>query len=49
MKIEQLEKRINEYKTSIQTVKEKRVLWHTKIKTQIIQTLKKVKNSYPIG
>ena len=45
MKIEHLEERINEYKTSIQTVIEKRILWDTKIKTQIFQTLKKVENT----
>ncbi|NCT17886.1 MAG: hypothetical protein COZ75_01180 [Flavobacteriaceae bacterium CG_4_8_14_3_um_filter_34_10] len=49
MKIEHLEERINEYKTSIQTVIEKRILWDTKIKTQIFQTLKKVENTYLVG
>ncbi|PKP25364.1 MAG: hypothetical protein CVU03_08410 [Bacteroidetes bacterium HGW-Bacteroidetes-2] len=49
MKIEHLEERINEYKNSVQTVLDKRILWDTKTRIQIIQSLKKAENTYQVG
>lgn len=49
MKIEHLEERINDYKTSIKTVVDKKTIWQTKTKALIIDTLKNVCNNYDIG
>lgn len=49
MKIEHLDERVNEYKNSITTVVEKRLLWKNKTKKLIVNTLKKAEEKYPIG
>ncbi len=49
MKIEHLDERVNEYKNSIKTVVEKRLLWKKTTKKLIVNTLKKVESNYPIG
>ncbi len=49
MKIEHLEERVNEYKNSIKTVVEKRILWNTQIKFLIIKVLKDAEKTYNIG
>lgn len=49
MKIEHLEERINEYKNSIKTVVEKRILWNTEIKFLITKVLKDAEKTYNIG
>lgn len=49
MKIEHLEKRVNDYKASIKTVVEKKILWKTKTRNLLLKTLKKVANQYDIG
>ena len=49
MKIEHLEERINDYKTSIKTVVDKKILWSTKTKSLIIKTLQTAAKQYDIG
>lgn len=49
MKIEHLEERVNEYKNSIHTVVNKRILWETEVKNLIIEVLNKVEGKYEIG
>lgn len=49
MKIEHLEERVNEYKNSIKTVIEKRILWETQIKILITRVLKDAEKTYNIG
>lgn len=49
MKIDHLEERVNEYKNSIKTVFEKRMLWKNNIKNLIMNTLKIAEAKYPIG
>ncbi len=49
MKIEHLEERVNEYKNSIKTIVEKRLLWKNTTKKLIVNTLKKAESNYPIG
>ncbi|MDY2587919.1 hypothetical protein [Winogradskyella aquimaris] len=49
MKIEHLEERINDYKTSIKTVVDKKTIWQTKTKDLISKTLKNVCKTYAIG
>lgn len=49
MKIEHLEERINDYKTSIKTVVDKKTIWQTKTKDLISETLKNVCKTYAIG
>ncbi|MCR9182298.1 MAG: hypothetical protein NXH73_05175 [Flavobacteriaceae bacterium] len=49
MKIEHLDERVNEYKNSIKTVVEKRLLWKNTTKKLIVNTLKKAEVKYPIG
>ena len=49
MKIEHLEEHINDYKTSIETVVEKKTLWETKTKAVISKILKQVAKTYKIG
>lgn len=49
MKIEHLDERVNEYKNSIKTIVEKRLLWKNKTKKLIVNTLKKAEEKYPIG
>ncbi|MDJ0646864.1 MAG: hypothetical protein QNJ57_12855 [Flavobacteriaceae bacterium] len=49
MKIEHLQERINDYKTSIETVVEKKMLWKTNVKPLLIKTLKSVVANYDIG
>lgn len=49
MKIEHLEERINDYKTSIKTVVDKKTIWQTKTKDLISQTLKTICDTYAIG
>ena len=49
MKIEHLEERINDYKTSIKTVVDKKTIWQIKTKDLISETLKNVCKTYAIG
>ena len=49
MKIEHLEEHIVDYKTSIETVVEKKILWETKTKAFISKLLKRIAKSYKIG
>ncbi|MBZ9730970.1 hypothetical protein LB467_14845 [Salegentibacter sp. JZCK2] len=49
MKMEHLEERINEYKSSIKTVVNKRITWENKTKELIITTLKKAESAYSVG
>lgn len=49
MKIEHLEEHINDYKTSIETVVEKKILWETKTKAFISKLLKRIAKTYKIG
>jgi hypothetical protein len=49
MKIEHLEERINDYKTSIKTVVDKKTIWQTKTKDLISETLKNICKTYAIG
>ncbi|WP_299215404.1 hypothetical protein [uncultured Aquimarina sp.] len=49
MKIEHLEERVNDYRTSIKTVVDKRLLWKTKTKTLLLKTLKTIVKLYDIG
>jgi len=49
MKLEHLEERIQEYKNSIQTVVEKRILWNGTTRELIINVFKKAEELYNIG
>ncbi|REE81619.1 hypothetical protein BX611_1154 [Lutibacter oceani] len=49
MKIIQLKKHISEYKNSIKTVVEKKILWEKKTKKLLISTLNKIVSTYNIG
>ncbi len=49
MKIEHLEERINDYKESIKTVVDKKILWDTETRNLIINTLKETSKHYNIG
>ncbi|MDR9457442.1 MAG: hypothetical protein RI572_08530 [Salegentibacter sp.] len=49
MKIEHLEERINEYKTSIHTLLNKRILWETEVKDLINKVLSEAEEKYEIG
>jgi len=49
MKIEHLEEHINDYKTSIEAVVEKKILWQTKTKTLIAKLLKRIAETYNLG
>lgn len=49
MKIEHLQERINDYKTSIETVVEKKVLWETDVRPLILKTLNEIVQKYNIG
>jgi hypothetical protein len=49
MKIEHLEERIADYKTSIETVVEKKTLWKTTLKGLIRDTLNTIVGRYNIG
>ena len=49
MKIEHLEERINDYKSSIETVVEKKILWKRKTKNLLLKTLRSIVNKYDIG
>ena len=49
MKIEHLEEHIKDYKTSIEAVVEKKILWETKTKTLISKILKRTAEAYKIG
>lgn len=49
MKIQHLEERVNDYKESIKTVVDKKILWETKIKKLIIRTLNNISQQYAIG
>jgi hypothetical protein len=49
MKIDHLEERVTDYKESIKTVVDKKILWDKKVKPLIANTLKTVAEKYPIG
>ncbi|SEL07079.1 hypothetical protein SAMN04487910_1623 [Aquimarina amphilecti] len=49
MKIEHLEEHVNDYRSSIKTVVDKRLLWKTKTKNLLIKTLKTIVKLYDIG
>jgi len=49
MKIEHLEEHVNDYKTSIRTVVDKKTIWQTKTKYLIKKTLNSICNQYAIG
>jgi hypothetical protein len=49
MKIEHLEERIADYKTSIETVVEKKTLWKTRLKGLIRDTFNTIVSRYDIG
>lgn len=49
MKIDHLEKRVNEYENSIKTVVQKRILWNMEIKILIVEILKSAEETYKIG
>lgn len=49
MKVEHLEERIKDYKASIKTVVEKKILWETKTKNLLLKTLKSIVKKYDIG
>ena len=49
MKVEQLKEHINDYKISIETVVEKKILWKTKTKNLIQSTLNSIVEHYDIG
>ncbi|MCD2259603.1 hypothetical protein [Psychroserpens luteolus] len=49
MKIEHLEERVIDYKNSIKTVVDKKILWETKTKALISNTLKAICKQYDIG
>ena len=49
MEIEHLKERISDYKVSIETVVEKKILWKTKTKSLIQTTLNSIVEHYDIG
>ncbi|PKV48350.1 hypothetical protein ATE84_0348 [Aquimarina sp. MAR_2010_214] len=49
MKIEHLEERINDYRNSIKTVVDKRMLWENETKPILLKTLNEVVKQYDIG
>ena len=49
MKVEHLEERIKDYKASIKTVVEKKILWETKTKNLLLKTLNSIVKKYDIG
>ena len=49
MKIEHLEEHIHDYKTSIEAVVEKKILWKTKTKILIAKLLKRIAETYNLG
>ncbi|ULC57858.1 hypothetical protein MBM09_07980 [Flaviramulus sp. BrNp1-15] len=49
MKIEHLSERIDDYKASIETVVEKKILWKTQIRPLLNSTLNSVVKKYDIG
>lgn len=49
MKIEHLEERVNDYRNSIKTVVDKRMLWKNKTKNILIKTLQQIIQQYDIG
>ncbi len=49
MKTEHLEERIGDYKMSIETVIEKKILWKTKIKSLLLKTLQSIVVKHNIG
>lgn len=49
MKTEHLEELVNDYKNSIKTVVDKKILWETKTKKLLITTLNKIVTKYNIG
>ncbi|WP_296381573.1 hypothetical protein [Winogradskyella sp.] len=49
MKIEHLAEHINDYKTSIESVIEKKILWETKTKAFLAKLLKRITKNYEIG
>lgn len=49
MKIQHLEEHVNDYKSSIETVVKKKVLWKNKTKDIILNTFNSIVNEYNIG
>ncbi len=49
MKIEHLEERVGDYRNSIKTVVDKRLLWKTRIKDLLDKTLQSITEQYDIG
>lgn len=49
MKTEHLEERVNDYKTSIKTVVEKKIYWKTHTRNLLLKTLNKVVKQYDVG
>lgn len=49
MKIEYLNERINDYKTSIETVVEKKIVWKNQVKILLSKTLNNIVKKYNIG
>lgn len=49
MTIEHLAERISDYKISIETVVEKKIIWKTKTKALLVDTLKTIAEKYVIG
>ncbi len=49
MKIEHLEECVNDYKASIKTVVEKKILWETKTRNLLLKTLNDIVKQYNIG
>lgn len=49
MKIEHLDERVNDYKISIKSVVDKKLLWNTKTKALIKNTLTSIADKYDIG
>lgn len=49
MKVEHLEERIKDYKASIKTVVEKKILWETKTRNLLLKTLNTIVKKYDIG
>ena len=48
MKTTALKERINEYKKSIKTVVDKKIIWETETKKLLISTLNKIVDTYDI-
>lgn len=49
MKMEYLTERINDYKTSIEKVVEKKIVWKNQVKTLLTKTLNSIVKKYNIG